>query len=57
MHSLHLCWQYVHCTIEPTIYIHMHIGENVSQVTSEMNITSSGIVMSVHCTGQFENKL
>jgi hypothetical protein len=39
------------------IYIHMHIGEHASQVTSEIIITSSGLYISLHCTGKFENKL
>ena len=35
----------------------MHIGEHVSQVTSEIIITSNGFYTPLYCTGHTENKL
>jgi len=36
---------------------YMRMGEHVSQVTSEIIITSSGFFMPLHCLGHSENKL
>lgn len=42
-----------HRTYSIHIYTYMHMCEHVSQVTSEIIITSSGFFMPLHCPGHW----